>query len=190
MDLSGTVSKYIGETEKNLARVFAETAAAGALLFFDEADALFGKRTEVSDAHDRYANIETSYLLQRVEEYAGVVILATNFAQNIDEAFQRRLRISVTFPFPDESARLAIWRRHLPPGLPVDDDLDLTRMARQFKVSGGVIRKIVWNAAFLAADDGGRVGTAHLLPVNPEGHAATTAALPHSGQRSGVARMS
>jgi hypothetical protein len=163
VDLSSVVSKYIGETEKNLGRVFAGAERSGSILFFDEADALFGKRSEVGDAHDRYANIEVSYLLQRVEEYAGVVILATNFAQNIDEAFQRRVRVTVTFPFPDEPARLAIWRRHLPPELPVADDLDLARMARQFKVSGGVIRKIVWNAAFLAADNGGRLGAEHLM---------------------------
>ncbi|MGW0591321.1 AAA family ATPase [Streptosporangium sp. NPDC002607] len=163
VDLSTVVSKYIGETEKHLARVFTAAERSGSILLFDEADALFGKRSEVGDAHDRYANIEVSYLLQRIEEYAGVVILATNFAQNIDEAFQRRLRVSISFPFPDEAARLAIWRRHLPGELPVTADLDLTRMARQFKVPGGVIRKIVWNAAFLAADDGGRMDAGHLL---------------------------
>jgi hypothetical protein len=163
VDLSTVVSKYIGETEKHLGRLFDGAERSGSILFFDEADALFGKRSEVGDAHDRYANIEVSYLLQRVEEYAGVVILATNFAQNIDEAFQRRIRVAVTFPFPDEAARLAIWRRHLPAELPVAADLDLARMSRRFKVSGGVIRKIVWNAAFLAADDDGRVGNEHLL---------------------------
>ncbi|MFI7128814.1 AAA family ATPase [Nonomuraea sp. NPDC050153] len=163
VDLSTVVSKYIGETEKHLGRLFDGAERSGSILFFDEADALFGKRSEVGDAHDRYANIEVSYLLQRVEEYAGVVVLATNFAQNIDEAFQRRIRVSVAFPFPDEAARLAIWRRHLPEELPVAADLDLPGMARRFKVSGGVIRKIVWNAAFLAADDGGRVGNEHLL---------------------------
>jgi hypothetical protein len=163
VDLSTVVSKYIGETEKHLGRLFDGAERSGSILFFDEADALFGKRSEVGDAHDRYANIEVSYLLQRVEEYAGVVILATNFAQNIDEAFQRRIRVAVTFPFPDEAARMAIWRRHLPAELPVAADLDLARMARRFKVPGGVIRKIVWNAAFLAADDGGRVGNEHLL---------------------------
>jgi hypothetical protein len=163
VDLSAMVSKYIGETEKHLDRVFAAAERSGSVLFFDEADALFGKRSEVGDAHDRYANIEVSYLLQRIEEFGGTVVLATNFAQNIDDAFQRRLRVAVTFPFPDEAARLAIWRGHLPAELPVTDDLDLARMARQFKVSGGVIRKILWNAAFLAADDGGRLGTEHLL---------------------------
>ncbi len=163
VDLSTVVSKYIGETEKHLDRVFTAAERSGSILLFDEADALFGKRSEVGDAHDRYANIEVGYLLQRIEEFAGVVLLATNFAQNIDEAFQRRLRVTVTFPFPDEAARLAIWRRHLPAELPVADDLDLPRMARQFKVSGGVIRKILWNAAFLAADDDGRLGTGHLL---------------------------
>jgi hypothetical protein len=164
VDLSTVVSKYIGETEKHLERLFTAAERSGSILFFDEADALFGKRSEVGDAHDRYANIEVSYLLQRIEDYPGVVVLATNFAQNLDEAFQRRLRVSVTFPFPDEAARLAIWRRHLPPELPVTGDLDLALMARRFKVSGGVISKIVWNAAFLAAaGTEARLGTEHLL---------------------------
>ncbi|MFI9561183.1 ATP-binding protein [Nonomuraea endophytica] len=163
VDLSTVVSKYIGETEKHLNRVFAAAERSGSILFFDEADALFGKRSEVGDAHDRYANIEVGYLLQRIEEYTGVVVLATNLAQNIDDAFQRRLRVKITFPFPDEVARLAIWRRHLPAELPLSGDLDLARMARRFKISGGTIRKIVWNAAFLAADDGGRMDADHLL---------------------------
>ena len=109
IDLSCVVSKYIGETEKNLSRVFEEAQDSNAILFFDEADALFGKRSEVRDAHDRYANIEINYLLQRVEEYEGVLIMASNLSKNIDNAFMRRLTFSIEFPFPDEGSRLAIW---------------------------------------------------------------------------------
>ncbi|MGW2826962.1 ATP-binding protein [Streptomyces sp. NPDC001443] len=163
IDLSGVVSKYIGETEKNLARVFAEASTGNAVLFFDEADALFGKRTEVSDAHDRYANIETSYLLQRIEEYEGVVVLATNLRQNIDDAFTRRIRFVVEFPFPDADDRLRIWRTLLPPGAPLAADVDVARLARELPVSGAHIRNIVLQAAFLAAADGTDIGRPHLL---------------------------
>ncbi|MER5473788.1 ATP-binding protein [Streptomyces sp. NPDC002935] len=163
VDLSGVVSKYIGETEKNLARLFAEAAAADAILFFDEADALFGKRTEVSDAHDRYANIETSYLLQKLEEHDGPVILATNLRQNLDEAFTRRIRFTVEFPFPEADSRLRIWHAHFPVQAPVAPDLDLGVLARNFPVSGGSIHTIVLNAAFLAAADGGVIRQGHLL---------------------------
>ena len=163
VDLSSVVSKYVGETEKHLARVFSAAERSGAVLFIDEADALFGKRSEVRDSHDRYANIEISFLLQRLEEYDGVVILASNLGQSIDSAFLRRIRVIVQFPFPDEQARRAIWDRHLPARLPVDDDLDLAQLARHVKVSGGVIDKIVWNAAFLAASDGGRLRQEHVL---------------------------
>jgi SpoVK/Ycf46/Vps4 family AAA+-type ATPase len=156
------VSKYIGETEKNLARVFDDAARRGAVLFFDEADALFGKRSEVRDAHDRYANVEVGFLPQKVEEFDGVVILATNLPRNIDDAFLRRMRMAVEFPFPDEAARLRIWQAHLPPELPRDDDVDLAALARECKVAGGVISKIVWNAACLAADEGDRLRMAHL----------------------------
>jgi SpoVK/Ycf46/Vps4 family AAA+-type ATPase len=114
IDLSGVVSKYIGETEKNLARIFAEAEATSAILFFDEADALFGKRSDVKDAHDRYANIETSFLLQRMEEYEGVTILATNLRRNLDEAFSRRLAFVVQFPFPEVAERLLIWQGVFP----------------------------------------------------------------------------
>jgi hypothetical protein len=162
IDLSAVVSKYIGETEKNLARVFDDAARRGAVLFFDEADALFGKRSEVRDAHDRYANVEVGFLLQKVEEFDGVVILATNLPRNIDDAFLRRMRMAVEFPFPDEAARLRLWQAHLPPELPRDDDVDLAVLARECKVAGGVISKIVWNAACLAADEGDRLAMAHL----------------------------
>jgi hypothetical protein len=163
IDLSAVVSKYIGETEKNLQRVFDSADRADCILFFDEADALFGKRSEIKDAHDRYANIEVNFLLQRLEEYQGVAILASNLAQNIDEAFARRLQFTVEFPFPDERLRLAIWRNHFPKEAPVATELDLEYFAREFKISGASIRKIVLNAAFLAADEGQQIGPSHLL---------------------------
>jgi AAA+ superfamily predicted ATPase len=163
VDLSGMVSKYIGETEKNLARIFAEARTSNAILFFDEADALFGKRTEVSDAHDRYANIETSYLLQKMEEYDGVVILATNLRQNLDEAFTRRIRFVVEFPFPDADSRAGIWRTMFPPQTPLAADVDFAVLARDYPVTGGNIKNIVLNAAFLAAADGGAVDLRHIL---------------------------
>ncbi len=161
VDLSAVVSKYIGETEKNLRRVFDAAEAAGAILLFDEADALFGKRSEVKDSHDRYANIEVSYLLQRMESYAGLAILTTNFKSALDPAFLRRIRFVVNFPFPDASQRAEIWRRIFPPQTPLDG-VDIGRLTR-LSVAGGNIRNIAVNAAFLAADAGERVGMAHLL---------------------------
>ncbi|WP_435592820.1 ATP-binding protein [Nocardia sp. bgisy118] len=163
MDLSGVVSKYIGETEKNLAHIFTEAEAGNAILFFDEADALFGKRTEVSDAHDRYANIETSYLLQRMEDYDGVVILATNLRQNMDEAFTRRLRFIVDFPFPAVDSRQRIWQQLFPPRAPLAPGLDFEALAQELPVAGATIRNIGLNAAFLAAADGGTIDRGHIL---------------------------
>jgi hypothetical protein len=163
IDLSGVVSKYIGETEKNLASVFDEAERSNAILFFDEADALFGKRSEVKDAHDRYANIETAYLLQKMEEYAGLVVLATNMRMNLDEAFMRRFHFVVDFPMPEEAERRRIWRVSIPPALPMAGDIDFEFLARQFKFSGGNIRNIVLAAAFLAADAGEVVGMPHLM---------------------------
>jgi SpoVK/Ycf46/Vps4 family AAA+-type ATPase len=163
IDLSGVVSKYIGETEKNLSRVFREAETSNAILFFDEADALFGKRTDVSDAHDRYANIETSYLLQKMEEYEGIVILATNLRKNMDEAFTRRIRFIVEFPFPNEESRSRIWRAHFPEAAPVSSTIDYEYLARQFPLSGGSIRNIVLNAAFFAAQNGGTIDMEHIL---------------------------
>ncbi len=163
IDLSGLVSKYIGETEKNLAKVFREAETSNAILFFDEADALFGKRTEVSDAHDRYANIETSYLLQKMEEYEGIVILATNLRDNMDEAFTRRIRFIVEFPFPDAAHRLAIWKRHFPKEAPVDEAMDYEWLSKKVQVAGGNIKNIVLNAAFLAAENGQVIGMDHLI---------------------------
>ena len=163
IDLSTVVSKYIGETEKNLSRIFVEAETSNAILFFDEADALFGKRSEVKDSHDRYANIEIGYLLQRMEEYEGVVILATNFRKNMDEAFVRRLQFTVEFPFPTEKDRRRIWQGIWPEDTPRDPALDIDFMARRFEITGGNIRNIALAAAFLAADDGNVVTMNHLL---------------------------
>jgi SpoVK/Ycf46/Vps4 family AAA+-type ATPase len=161
IDLSSVVSKYIGETEKNLKRVFDAAEDSGSILLFDEADALFGKRSEVKDSHDRYANIEVSYLLQRMEAYRGLAVLTTNMKTALDRAFQRRLRFIVTFPFPDSTLREAIWRRVFPPAAPLGA-IDYRRLAR-LNVPGGNIRNIALNAAFLAADANASVGMAHLL---------------------------
>lgn len=163
IDLSAVVSKYIGETEKNLERVFTAAETANAILFFDEADALFGKRSEVHDAHDRYANIEIAYLLQKMEQYDGLAILASNLRQNMDEAFIRRLQFIVEFPFPDELYRRRIWEIHFPPEMERDPDIDFEFLARQFRLSGGNIKNIVLGAAFLAAAEEAPVGMEHLL---------------------------
>jgi AAA+ superfamily predicted ATPase len=163
IDLSIVVSKYIGETEKNLSRIFEEAATSNAILFFDEADALFGKRSEVKDAHDRYANIEINYLLQKMEEHEGVVILATNLQKNLDEAFLRRLHFAVEFPFPDEERRLRIWRSVFPTAAPLSGDIDLRFLAKRLKLTGGNIKNIAVHAAFLAAENAGMIGMEHLI---------------------------
>lgn len=163
IDLSSVISKYIGETEKNLEKIFKEAESSNAILFFDEADAIFGKRSEVKDSHDRYANIEISYLLQRMEAYDGVTILATNLRANLDEAFTRRLQFVVDFPFPEKEDRLRIWETLFPPKVPHDDSLDFAYLANRFKLAGGNIRNVIASAAFLAAADGGKVTMEHLL---------------------------
>lgn len=163
IDLSMVVSKYIGETEKNLNRIFEEAATSNAILFFDEADALFGKRSEVKDAHDRYANIEINYLLQKMEEHEGIVILATNMQKNLDEAFQRRLNFTVEFPFPDEEHRRRIWRNVFPAAAPLGTDIDFYFLAKRLKLSGGNIKNIAINAAFLAAENSGTIGMEHII---------------------------
>jgi hypothetical protein len=163
IDLSSVVSKYIGETERNLAVIFDEAEDSQAILFFDEADALFGKRTEVKDAHDRYANIEVNFLLQRVEQYEGVVILASNLQRNLDEAFLRRMYDVVEFLFPDPALRERMWRSHLPGDADRDPDIDYPFLASQFKVTGGSIKNIVLDAAFRAAAEGRPIGMAHLM---------------------------
>lgn len=166
IDLSTLISKYIGETEKNLEKIFSDASGSNAILFFDEADAIFGKRSEVKDAHDRYANIEVGYLLQRMETYNGITILATNLRGNLDEAFTRRLQFVIDFPFPDEEQRLQIWKVLMPSPerLPCSDDLNLRIMAERFKLAGGNIRNIIVSAAYLAASDPEKkLKMAHLL---------------------------
>jgi len=163
IDLSTVVSKYVGETEKNLARIFQEAQTSNALLFFDEADALFGKRTKIADAHDRYANIEVSYLLQKMEEYEGLVILASNLRENMDDAFVRRIRFIVEFPFPEVEDRLMIWKKHFPATAPVSDEIDYSFLAQQFTIAGGHIKNAVLHAAFFAAAEDQVIGMAHIL---------------------------
>jgi hypothetical protein len=161
IDLAGVVSKYIGETEKNLRGIFDAAERSGAMLFFDEADALFGKRTEVRDSHDRYANIEVNYLLQRMEDYRGIAILCTNRRSSLDRAFLRRLRFLLEFPFPDAQDRRRLWQKIFPPAAPLGA-LDFDALAR-LEVPGGNIRTIALNAAFLAASHGQVIETAHVL---------------------------
>jgi SpoVK/Ycf46/Vps4 family AAA+-type ATPase len=156
MDLSSVVSKYIGETEKNLDQLFEAAGAGNLVLFFDEADALFSRRSDVKDSHDRYANLETSYLLQRLETYDGVVIMATNFEKNIDQAFLRRIHTRVDFASPTEVERAAIWRQHLTHGAPVEG-VDFDELARRFDITGGSIRNAAVYAAFLTAVEGGPI---------------------------------
>jgi hypothetical protein len=161
VDLAGLISKYIGETEKNLRRVFDAAEEGGCILLFDEADAVFGKRTEVKDSHDRHANVEVSYLLQRMEAYPGLALLTTNFKGALDTAFLRRIRFIVQFPFPDVQQRAEIWRRVFPGGTPTEG-LRHDELAK-LNVSGGNIRNVALNAAFYAADEGGPVRMPHLL---------------------------
>ncbi len=163
IDLSRVVSKYIGETEKNLDRVFSAARSANAILFFDEADALFGKRSEVRDAHDRYANVEISYLLQKMEEHEGISVLASNLRQHLDPAFLRRLAFAVHFPFPDEESRRRIWKGAWPAETPLGKDVDFAALSRDLPLAGGNIKNVAVAAAFLAAADGGRVRQSHLL---------------------------
>ena len=160
IDLSGVVSKWVGETERNLKRVFDAAEATSSILVFEEADALFGKRTEVRESHDRYANIEVSYLLQRMESYRGLAILTTNMRSHLDQAFLRRLRFVVDFPFPGEVERRAIWQLAFPENAP-REGLDVDRLA-QLNVPGGNIKTIALNAAFLAAEAGTPIRMAHV----------------------------
>jgi SpoVK/Ycf46/Vps4 family AAA+-type ATPase len=163
IDISRIVSKYIGETEKNLDAIFREARSSGCMLFFDECDALFGKRSEVKDAHDRNANIEVAYLLQQIEEHDGVCILATNLLDNIDTAFMRRITFVVQFPFPNAAERREIYQKLLPRGLSASEDIDWDYIAEKFKLSGGYIKNIVLGAAFMAADEDRPLGMRHLL---------------------------
>jgi hypothetical protein len=163
VNLATVVDKYVGETEKNLERIFAEAAGVNGVLLFDEADAIFGKRSEVRDAHDRYANIESAYLLQRMETFDGLAVLATNLRANLDEAFTRRLDVVVDFPVPDDEARRALWDRCLGDLVPRAPDLDLDFLARAFELAGGHIRSAAVTAAYLAAEAGRPVGMAELI---------------------------
>ena len=163
IDLSTVISKYIGETEKNLSRIFDEAETSNAILFFDEADALFGKRSEVRDSHDRYANIEVGYLLQRMEEYEGIAILATNFRKNMDDAFVRRLHFTIEFPFPNHDDRRRIWEGIWPNDTPRDAALDLELLAQRYEMTGGNIKNVALAAAFLAADDDQVVRMHHVM---------------------------
>ncbi|HVV85344.1 MAG TPA: ATP-binding protein [Kofleriaceae bacterium] len=162
VDLSRIVSKWVGETEKNLGRLFAEARHGHAVLLFDEADALFGKRTEVKSSNDRYANLEVNFLLQKLDHFDGVAILTTNALQGIDEAFLRRLQFRVTFDAPDHDARVTLWQKHLPRAELLHEDVDLDEIADRYEFSGGNIRNAAIRAAFLAADAGGAITQAHL----------------------------
>jgi len=161
IDLASLVSKYIGETEKNLRKIFDKAEESGAVMLFDEADALFGKRSEVRDSHDRYANLEVSYLLQRMDSYRGVAILTTNMRHAMDTAFLRRIRFIVQFPFPDAPSRARIWQGIFPPAAPLDA-LNFEQLA-QLNISGAVIRNIATHAAFLAAERGTPIGPQQVL---------------------------
>lgn len=163
IDLSRVVSKYIGETEKSLQSIFDEAEKSHAILFFDEMDALFGKRSEVKDAKDKYANIEVSFLLQKMEQYEGITILATNLLQNIDEAFLRRIQYIIHFPFPKKEEREKMWQNVFPKKLPVDDDVDAREIAEKLEVAGGNIKNIAVSAAFLAAADENHVTMQHIV---------------------------
>ncbi|MGK5631442.1 AAA family ATPase [Streptomyces sp. URMC 123] len=163
VDLSTVVDKYIGETEKNLERIFVEASEVNAVLLFDEADAIFGKRSQVKDAHDRHANVESAYLLQRMESFDGIAVLTTNLRSNLDEAFTRRLDVVAEFPMPDARQRLALWDRCLGPELPRDDDLDLDFCAQRFELAGGSIRACAVTAAYLAAETGRPLGMAQVV---------------------------
>lgn len=163
VDLSRVMSKWIGETERNLASVFAAAEEGHAIILFDEADSLFTKRTEVKSSNDRHANVEVNYLLQRLDSFVGIAILTTNFGTAIDPAFKRRLSFRITFPIPDEELREELWRRHLPTSLPTADDLDLGELARRYDFAGGAVRNCALRAAFLAAAENQPLSQAHLL---------------------------
>jgi SpoVK/Ycf46/Vps4 family AAA+-type ATPase len=163
IDLSQVISKYIGETEKNLHEIFQEAQLSNAVLFFDETDALFGKRSEVKDSHDKYANIETAYLLQKMEEYQGITVLATNLLGNIDEAFLRRINYIIKFPFPDAEYREKIWQSMFPPEAPLSEDMDFKYVAAKFEIAGGNIKNVAVSAAFLAAEAGSPIRMRHIL---------------------------
>jgi SpoVK/Ycf46/Vps4 family AAA+-type ATPase len=162
VDVSRLVSKFIGETEKNLGQIFDAAELGQAIILFDEADAIFAKRGEVKSSVDRYANLEVNYLLQRLERFSGIAILTTNLASSIDAAFKRRISFTIEFPMPDEREREQIWRTHLPTQAAVEGDLDFGYLARRHEMSGGHIRNAVLRAAFFAAAAGGPIRFEHL----------------------------
>jgi SpoVK/Ycf46/Vps4 family AAA+-type ATPase len=163
VDISRVVSKWIGETEKHLAQVFDAAEQAQSVLLFDEADALFGKRTEVADAHDRYANLETAYLLSRLERFEGLAVLSTNLKHNIDPAFLRRVEFAIEFEEPAMRERHALWKCHLPAAAPLGDDVDLQELAALYPIVGGLIRNASVAAGFLAAASGRQIERGHLI---------------------------
>jgi len=163
IQLSKIVSKYIGETEKNLKAIFDEANKSNVILFFDETDALFGKRSEIKDSHDRYANIEVAYLLQEIEEHEGITIMATNYMKNIDEAFLRRINYIIHFPFPDEKARTKIWGKIFPESAPLSKDVDYGFLARKFEIPGGNIKNIAVSSAFQAASENSEITMKHII---------------------------
>ncbi|HEV7559460.1 MAG TPA: ATP-binding protein, partial [Kofleriaceae bacterium] len=162
VDLSRVMSKWIGETEQNLAKLFDAAEDGNAIILFDEADSLFAKRTEVKSSVDRYANLEVNYLLQRIDTFEGIAILTTNFGTSIDAAFKRRLSLRLTFPFPDEDMRERLWRTHLPAEVPTAGVFDLAEIARKYRLSGGYIRNAALRAAFLAAEEHSPLTQDHL----------------------------
>ena len=162
VDLGGLISKYIGETEKNLGSLIDAATKEPMLLLFDEADSLFSKRSEVQDARDRYANLETSCLLSRLERYKGPSILTSNLRQEIDPVFMRRFQMVIEFPFPDEEARSRLWRLHIPAGAPIDDNVEPENLARESELTGGQIRNAALYAAFLAASESSAITLGHI----------------------------
>lgn len=163
VDLSQIINKYVGETEKNLSRIFDEAAGCGGILFFDEADALFAKRTEIADSKDKYANAETAFLLQKIEEFDGLVILATNLAYNFDDAFKRRINYMVNFTKPDQAQRRELWRKVFPPQTGATDRLDIDFLAESFEITGSTIKSIAVSAAYMAAAEGTQIGMVHVI---------------------------
>lgn len=182
VDLGSLVSKYIGETEKNLDALFDAVTNEPMLLFFDEADSLFARRSEVEDAHDRYANMEVSYLLSRLERHKGPCILTSNLRQGIDPAFVRRFQMVIDFPFPDEVARSKLWRLHIPVGAPIDEDVEMDNLARESELTGGQIRNAALHAAFLAAGESSAITLKHIASAVQTELAKTASARNNKGQ--------
>ena len=163
IDLSQLSSKYIGETQKNISALFNKAKNINAMLFFDEADSMFAKRSEVKDANDRYANADTAFLLQKLEDYEGITILATNYVNNIDDAFKRRIKFMVNFVFPTPDVRLKLWKQILPDTAQTDEEIDFEFFAENFELSGSNIKEILTNAAYLAAADGTGIKNSHII---------------------------